>query len=828
MAVKILTTSGTLTGSSGTWYGVEASNSTDKDHDDSDDLNTSRTKAVTFGNNGNQLGIVLMLKCTNVTSGVVSIVLQEQTSPGVWTARTTDTFTVNSTVFPDRNLIKYFALTSYAVTTAADTWRYVISCSVGSRIYWVRSGTASDWQYWAVLDAVTTAPSASDIVLIADGVTLTVDGSLSLGKTTGNLSVIICADAILSWENPPVSSYTLTLAGGILIGYSGGIKIGTAANPITAANKAIIDFSSGTGTLFPRETTYNQSSAQDWYLEFYGAKCDDIAVSVAANAATGQKNIVTTRDMSAIWSNGDAISIVGKAKTGSDSVTYTIDSMSGTTITLNANLDAGVLAGGRLVNLNERDNLGVWLKGNNTEMTGGSYNFGFYWGYSKFSGVYSQNLGLGFGAATQFGGPRSTTEDELYESILINDPGGNNECLALPNVSDATITNVHIYSIRTPYNYCVIANGNNITINGLTAKGMSMASSMAFTLSGNNNSVTDVSIGYGNSGAGSLSGSGFALTDCYFFSGTQALSITLNASTFTNVHGNAGSSYNLMSLNSVDVQGSNCGFGDGMAAGTSDIFITANYLARMIFKNSKVGTAGVGGLTNAINTSYVKMDTYGTTANDHRSWFKYGNIISTGDGLTDTTVHTAGTGKFAIRFEPLSSATNLEWEYDVPTGNIQNKTMTVAVWVKLNSATYYAGTHQLPRLTIDYDNGTTAYSQAAESTDWQQLFVTFVPTTTYGQITVTLSGRTDATTTNAYVYFDDFALLYPANNSLDLGGMDNWADALPVTPPVALPIGAYAVSAAVWEELKASHTTTGTMGEWLGKLLDKITFWGTK
>lgn len=154
--------------------------------------------------------------------------------------------------------------------------------------------------------------------------------------------------------------------------------------------------------------------------------------------------------------------------------------------------------------------------------------------------------------------------------------------------------------------------------------------------------------------------------------------------------------------------------------------------------------------------------------------------------------------------------------------------MTVGVWCKINSANYYAGTHQLPRLTIDYDNGTTAYCQAGESTDWQLLFVTFTPTTTCGQIIVTLSGRTDATTTDAYIYFDDFTVAYPPSVALDLGGLDNWADALPVTPPIAIPISAGTVATNVWQQLTATSYGTGTMGEWVKKLLSKVIFWGTK
>ena len=207
----------------------------------------------------------------------------------------------------------------------------------------------------------------------------------------------------------------------------------------------------------------------------------------------------------------------------------------------------------------------------------------------------------------------------------------------------------------------------------------------------------------------------------------------------------------------------------------------------------------------ALLGSFFKAHTYGTTANNHISWWNYGKLQSTGTGLTDTTVHTAG--GFALRFEPLSSATNHTWTFDIPTGNIQNETKTIAVWVKINSATYYAGTHTNPTLTVNYDNGTITTSPngvATNTTAWQLLSVTFTPATTYGQITITISGATDATTTNAYFYIDDFT-----GGSLVNGSLDLWANALPVSPVYSFLMQA----SDFWDAQSSAHVGTGTMGK---------------
>ncbi len=200
-----------------------------------------------------------------------------------------------------------------------------------------------------------------------------------------------------------------------------------------------------------------------------------------------------------------------------------------------------------------------------------------------------------------------------------------------------------------------------------------------------------------------------------------------------------------------------------------------------------------------------------------------GFIISAGSiyivdwkALADTTTHNGG---FAMRMASNNTDNRLEWSQSIPTGNIQSKTMTAGVWVKINNAAYWAGTHQMPRITVDYDNGTEVYGEAAQTTDWQFIFVAFTPTTTYGQVTLTVSSMTDATTTNKYVYFDDFTAPLPQGSELNLGSLDLWANALPVTPV------SYASSISANDVWAADPSTfgTGTVGETVVKTKKIVT-----
>jgi hypothetical protein len=134
--------------------------------------------------------------------------------------------------------------------------------------------------------------------------------------------------------------------------------------------------------------------------------------------------------------------------------------------------------------------------------------------------------------------------------------------------------------------------------------------------------------------------------------------------------------------------------------------------------------------------------------------------------------------------------------------------MNISVWVKINSSTYFAGTHQKPRLTVDYDNGTTAYTEAIASTGWQLLSLSFTPSTTYGQVKATISGYTDATSSDSWFYVDDLNIFYPPGIQIALGGLDLWADGLPITPSISTGVNA----ADVWNILSSMVDSSGTMG----------------
>lgn len=206
--------------------------------------------------------------------------------------------------------------------------------------------------------------------------------------------------------------------------------------------------------------------------------------------------------------------------------------------------------------------------------------------------------------------------------------------------------------------------------------------------------------------------------------------------------------------------------------------------------------------------SYIRFVNIDGNLDDSLGYYPEGNIRSTGAGLDDTTIRTVG--GFPMRFRSQYGDINLEFTQDIPTGNILGKTMSIGVWVKIDNSAYWAGVHSMPRLTVNYDNGTEVYAEASQTAgSWQYLQVPFTPATAYGLLTVTFSLASDATGGNEYVYVTDWSVLYPAGVQLNLGLQAVWAKGLPVVPTIATNLSA----ADVWAFPTSSLTGTGTVGK---------------
>jgi hypothetical protein len=623
---------------------------------------------------------------------------------------------------------------------------------------------------------------------------------------------------------------------------------------MTIARGVDIDFQTSTVTAQSKiggiSTNDNGNQGGRCNLYCYGAVPTSRKTTLNGNVANGASSFVTTDATG--WVNGDIIGVGRAAAGGASRAYYTVSSTSGTTVNITGTISGARTSGGQVVKLSGyaikfihltsytainnnfinlvmvgveypfRSAINFLIDANSNLMTISSTNsFAYY--TEAASNIYCESY---IEDCSFYGGVTSAvTSGIAFLGLTVRQSGLRIERCHFHNSRFMNgwyaFNNSYMTSGRLKIIDCVMMNiaigatGQFTDLTYPTATGVMTFGKITFTGNVMESSEhgfvtfggTDL-IHKNNSywgGGATVSAGGEGAVVYAQLAGTPDISAnTYNANRYA-VHLHAFVTVGQIEKNSV--------FGNVSANTLADIIINAGALADFEFSNcSTITTVNTDDLANTINGSYIKYTTLNGTTNNDGGYLTYGKFQRTGTGLSDTTVHTAG--GTALRFEPLSSTTNLSWSFVIPTGNIQNKTMMVGVWCKIASATYFAGTHQLPRLTIDYDNGTAAYVQAsATAGSWQFLPLPFTPLTTYGQITVTLSARTDATTTNAYVYFDDFVTIYPADTPLNTQTLDLWASALPVVPPLATVLSANDI----WAASRSANMGSGTMGEWLGK-----------
>jgi hypothetical protein len=586
----------------------------------------------------------------------------------------------------------------------------------------------------------------------------------------------------------------------------------------------------------------------------FGANSFQISTSIGGAAVNTSGSQSGTHSLNPIiqttattgWAVNDIISLGGSTTKGTvDTTAYVIQAISGTLITPTVFIANTRSALGKVVRLN-----GYGMKINITKLSGGLMSST---GQSSciIEGTQITMSGTGanislFGNTANTGsngwGEGDTTANIggfIFRNMSIRWGGGSNTggyldqsfmtrkfgCTAI----NCDIVNGHIAVIPTQAidnaTGHTITGCNVIQLNSFLNAGNSAVRSFTIT-----NNTFDTQISNSSNPFIAVQGGGGTFTGNRFWgsaangSGSNLSGAALLVSNVFNPVAWSGNTFenntigvHFQGASHVGIIDSNSIFG-AEVANTTDVRITGTGLFLDYEFYSPTGNINMSttNLSASAAGSTVRFSDYNNTSNYDFVYTPTGYFTRTGYALADTTVRTSGTtfgaasaGDFAIRFQSTSGTSELAWSQAVPTGDITGRTMSVNVWVKINNAAYYAGTNQLPRLTVTYDNGTVAYAQAAASTTGQLLSVPIVPTTSYGQITVKLSTMTDATTTNAYVYFDDISVQYPAGYSFDLGGMDLWANAFPVTPSIAT----LSNVGQVWDELTASHTVAGSFGE---------------
>jgi hypothetical protein len=788
--------------------------------------------------------LVTPVNLYSLASSTYTLTLQEYNG-ATWVNKSTSTYTdddlMNLTQYvgvyaPITQVFMKFATPYAYTTTTAGYYRFSLARTAVTSSPTFYGETAS--LLWAMtIDDRNGAPTSSENAIIAGSVTtpitVTVGGTVACGSNTGTDGTLYSAHSIVA---SPMSaraldiclngivtadvtqSTTLTLNGAFFVNSGGEFHLGTEANPIPIAytanlilapktnynlGAAVFGYRIGIDGTQPISFVGTAKTFKTEYVSGTGTTASPLVVAASTNWQVGDliafsgstydkkehkyiKTIVTTNTFILADSVGGAESALANAHTTNDWVL---------SITRNVGISSGADNKKWFLTCSCTGNDKLIMKYCSFKNIGGSTTATYLSAASvsrngaKVEGISVTDLGdTAIPVHSYLFGITTTSQDVTFKDNVCYLPSTSRVPTAayylfLKKNDPAKVTN--FYQIGSYY-YGIYLTGYSATYDNFHFRNTCAAASGSYI--------------YGGFYA---AGAGNTLVDC-----------TTNGSRCAGLTITAGGTDNIFRKCQFGTIYANQTQGDISLASTGD-FSTATFDSCLFTSATPFYSLAdtYGYLMNAYGSKYSFQYYNSLTDNgEHRVYTPGGVLVRTAAGLTDTTVRT--TGGSCYRFESQSTDNRLEWVQNIPTGDIQNKTMTIGAWVKINSATYYAGTHQMPRLTVDYDNGTVVYAEAGQVVgDWQFIFLSFTPTTTFPQITVTCSSKTDATTTDAYVYFTDFSILYPAGYQLDLGKLSSFAFGAPLMPTIATNLSA----ADVWA---ADPTKFGadTVGEKVNKI----------
>lgn len=793
---------------------------------------TTYNHAVTFANAGNCMGLVIFLtpSASVTTSKSITVALQEYVAT-VWTTRVSKILTSLeihcSSVNTDTGTASYITpfrfATPYAVDTTASKWRFQITAGAGTGDWTMRQVSSGNIAYCSWCDTAISFTTNQDQFVAVDDIildgTITLLGALQTGDTVNSVAGWVCSGADksltnscrLKWDSAPASAYTVTVKGFILLGVASGFQAGTEASPIQNSEMGTLDITDatvGTNTNYASSGFANclKGFPRGGTIQIYGEIPSVEDTELSAPASSGQANIVTKAETG--WVNGDKV-VIGRQTTkgNADATIYTVSSVSTTTVTLTTNLAVNRAVDASVFKMN-----GYGFKLTSSGAAGCRISMG---GLTNFilTGVEVYNVQFNL---TPLGAPPLdnggvnelylTEHCSFYHNLATNGSSFLPPSYT-PQLAGHTINHCNFFKSVPFCQALFVGNGhgvftitNNIIINNDASYSLNyIGPTGQWTMTDNkfeNNANSWIRLGgfkstfrrnkfygstaNGGSGAGAVYIYGAFIIDDWG----------------ENTYDNCTTAVGVANVQSWFVKATADEFGQ-VTANTYDIWPYYRGLSDIHFDNCKGNIAGYYN-TEMLSGFTLRLSKINQVDGNDRFEMAEGIIYKAGDGLSDTTKHT---GAYCMKWVPLRTWTGyatsqMEWEQKVPTENIQNKTMSIGIWVNISNAAYYGGNYTMPTLTVNYDNGSIVTGEAAKATGWQYVFVSFTPLTTYGELTVTFKGWSDATAPNGTFYTADMSVLYPAGHTIALGAMGTWAGALPVMPSISTSVSAADVWAA--------------------------------
>lgn len=298
--------------------------------------------------------------------------------------------------------------------------------------------------------------------------------------------------------------------------------------------------------------------------------------------------------------------------------------------------------------------------------------------------------------------------------------------------------------------------------------------------------------------------------------------LTAGVNTFNNCEVHCGRIYGVQLNGQYGSTFNDCLFGT-KGSNQIDLVTFGDTLDDATFNNCMFGsTTLISNYLNMLTGSEIRFHQLNQTINNHTWYTPYGSARSTGAGLVDTTVRTAGS--LGARFAPEEGTTGFTWSFLIPSK--ANSITNFFGWFLLNAAfTGDASASARVELWLPGATSVSATTDLSKATNlWQAAVLSATNTSsTDGLAEIRVIGVT--VTAAAYVYADDFYNAGDTVTSTDkVTGLDTWYKGKPVQI-----IQPQATSAAdIWTFPTVDLDTAGTTGKTLKDVLTVGKFLGLK
>ena len=811
MAYKIAGTTGNWS-TAGTWYSVPNTPTLHASTNITVSTSNLFTATFTAPNTTDAVTGCLIYIPAIGSSGTVTVTLQDNTVDTTATASIATT----SLIPGSWNWFSFGTPYTFA-STAAGRYRFKIvnAGAAGTTTAAADSGGANI-AYLCATNA-TGVPASTDYVFIAAGI-VTLDGTQSIGNGADTAApsstfarsighaIQVLTGAILKWDT--AASATLTSLGNVVVASGGELQMGTVASPYPSSFVATLTFNE------------NGTSAN------YGLTCLDGGKLTQQGTAKSSTTLWKTTYSSGVGTAADPLIVA-------DSVDWSV----GDEIIIGA-------ASSNATNYQETESRFIKTKNSAT-----SY-------------VLSTTAG-GAEAALTYTHTTSARILNVQRNVLINTTNTAQSCYIA--ILSLTAANVQVKWVR----YETLGSSASISKNGFVFFTGNTVGNVDYTvfyralyrgffINGSKATQTHTGlIAYGQNAAAAVgafdlqnSVANKTFVDCFSLGNNRAgFHIVSSNCTFTRCIGISndtvgsgaiggmvlGGAYNNtfndceMHCNRIQAlyMASNVGntFNNFLCGtkGTNaiDITIITDSFNDNIWNNSTFSSATfISGYLNMLPGSKLRFQKLSGTANNHATYYNTGILRSTGSGLVDTTVRT--TGSLAVRLAPEDATNGLTWEFQIPAN--AGSYVSFTGFFQKNAA---FGT-DVCRVDLYLPGSTTAdATQTLSNTtgSWQAVAIGANYTGTE-DLLATVKITAISATSAAYIFVDD---MYNAGNGSStttnkIAGMDVWDKGLPVTFIVPTTFNA----ASVWSELTAGMTTSGTIGNFVLKLLTVAKFLGLK